>query len=535
MSKQTYSPTITVIEPTIKSIVPGTVEPNHKLRVAAYARVSTEQDEQQNSYEAQVSYYTYHIMSNPEWEFVGVYADEGISGISTKKRDGFNRMVADALDGKIDLILTKSISRFSRNTVDTLITVRKLREHGVEVRFEKEHISSFDHSSEMVFTVFCSTAQEESRSISENVRWGKQKSMEDGKVYMPYDSFLGYKKGKDGRPEVVPAEAKIVQEIYHLFLEGKTINYIAKLLTARGVKTPRGKDKWSVSTIRSILSNEKYRGDACLQKTFVVDYLTKKTKKNTGELKQYYIHNHHEAIIEPELFDLVQDELKKRSANQRKLSNNSPFTTKIICDDCGGFFGHKIQRQKQVWYCNHRYDDKNHTCETPIIPEESLKTYFAEALGAVLARVAATGSHKAPDPEEEAKQAEVLLFAQQAAKQALEAAIEELKQEHNSAKHDSDPESFQVRYDRIMQKVNDRKAALKLANADIIASTARKEKRRRFIEATTGLKPEDITYSDDLFVMTIEEIHVSKVKNWSYILEYTFTNGEKVTLKKRNV
>ena len=187
----TFTPTITVIEPTIKVGVEGLTEQKKKVRVAAYARVSTEQDEQQNSYEAQVSYYTHFILSNPDWEFIEVYADEGISGTNTKRRDGFNRMMEDALAVKIDLILTKSISRFSRNTVDTLVATRQLKEHGVEVRFEKEQLSSFDAKSEMMFTVFSSLAQEESRSISENVRWGKQKSMEDGKVNIPYSVFLG--------------------------------------------------------------------------------------------------------------------------------------------------------------------------------------------------------------------------------------------------------------------------------------------------------------------------------------------------------
>ena len=450
---KTYKPTITVIEPVIKTGPIGSEEQHKRVRVAAYARVSTEQDEQQNSYEAQVSFYTQHILSNPDWEFAGVYADEGISGTSRKRRNGFNKMMEDALAGKIDLILTKSISRFSRNTVDTLVATRELKEHGVEVRFEKEHISSFDAKAEMMFTVFCSMAQEESRSISENVRWGKQKSMQDGKVHVPYSKFLGYKKGKDGNLEIVPEEAAIIREIYDLFLNGKTINNIADILTKRGARTPGGKDKWSVSTIRSILSNEKYKGDACLQKTFVVDFLTKKAKKNEGERKQYYVHNHHPAIIEPEVFDLAQEELKKRSRNQRKLSNNSPFTTKIICADCGGFFGHKIQRQKQVWYCNHRYKDKNHTCETPIIPEDSLKAYFTEALGKVLARVAATEGAHGLDPEAEAKRTGELENARQAAKKALETALEEFRQEFCGSRRWADSEEFQKRHTQVMEKI----------------------------------------------------------------------------------
>ena len=213
-----------------------------KKRVAAYARVSTEQDEQQSSYEAQVDFYTRHIKNNPEWEFAGVYTDEGISGTSTKKRDGFNRMIADALDGKIDLILTKSISRFARNTVDSLTAIRKLKEKGVEVYFEKENIHTMDAKGELMVTIMSSLAQEESRSISENVRWGKRKSMADGKFSLAYSHFLGYEKGEDGTHlRIVEEEAEIIRKIYSLYLGGQTVRTIADYLTGQGIPTPSGK------------------------------------------------------------------------------------------------------------------------------------------------------------------------------------------------------------------------------------------------------------------------------------------------------
>ena len=242
---------------------------NKRRKVAAYARVSTDMDEQLNSYEAQISYYTKHIKSNPEWDFVKVYTDEGISGLMTKKREGFQEMIADALAGKIDLILTKSVSRFARNTVDTLTHVRQLKDKGVEVFFEKENIYTMDSKGELLITIMSSLAQEESRSLSENVTWGQRKRFSDGKVTMPYRSFLGYKKGKDGRPEVVPEEAKIVRRIYREFLLGMTFNGIARGLEADGIKSPRGKDKWSITTIKSILQNEKYKGDALLQLSLI--------------------------------------------------------------------------------------------------------------------------------------------------------------------------------------------------------------------------------------------------------------------------
>ena len=213
-----------------------------KRRVAGYARVSTDSEEQSTSYEAQVDYYTSYIKSNPGWAFVDVYTDEGISGVMTKNRDGFNRMVADALAGKIDLIVTKSVSRFARNTVDSLTTVRRLKERGVEVYFQKENIYTLDSKGELLITIMSSLAQEESRSISENVTWGQRKRFADGKVSMPYKQFLGYRKGRDGSPEIVPEEAEIVRSIYRMFMAGKNPTAIARHLTQQKIPTPGGKE-----------------------------------------------------------------------------------------------------------------------------------------------------------------------------------------------------------------------------------------------------------------------------------------------------
>lgn len=356
-----------------------------KKRVAAYARVSTEQDEQQSSYEAQVDFYIRHIKSNPDWEFVEVFADRGITGTNTKNRENFNRMIDLALSGGIDIILTKSISRFARNTVDTLQTVRELKAVGVEVRFEKENLHTFDPKCEMMLTIMSSLAQEESRSISENVRWGKQKSMRDGKVSLAYSRFLGYKKGADGRPEIVEEEAAIIRKIYDLFLSGKTINEIAAILTNMGVLTPAGRTKWSVSTVRSILSNEKYKGEALLQKTFTVDYLTKEVRKNNGEVPSVRVRNSHEPIIEPEVFDRVQSMLATSAKRRAKVRTKLPFAGKLICGDCGSFYSHKVWRLRStgerynVWYCNHKYDG-DRACESPRLRDEEVKAAFEKML-----------------------------------------------------------------------------------------------------------------------------------------------------------
>lgn len=250
---------VTIIPPTINPLTHISMAATRKRRVAGYARVSTDSDEQFTSYEAQIDYYTQYIQRNSEWAFVKVYTDEGISGTSTKNRTGFNEMIDDAMSGKIDLIVTKSVSRFARNTVDSLVTIRKLKEKGVEVYFEKENIYTFDSKGELLLTIMSSLAQEESRSISENVTWGQRKRFADGKVNLPYKQFLGYRKGADGLPEIVPEEAAIVRRIYARFMEGLTPHTIAKEMTADGIPTPSGKQCWQTSTVESILQTKSIR------------------------------------------------------------------------------------------------------------------------------------------------------------------------------------------------------------------------------------------------------------------------------------
>lgn len=362
-------------------------EEEKRLRVAAYARVSTNQEEQLTSYEAQVDYYTRYIQAKEEWQFVKVYTDEGISATNTKKREGFNQMVEDALAGKIDLIITKSISRFARNTVDTLTTVRKLKEKGIEVFFEKENIRTLDGKGELLITIMSSLAQEESRSISENVTWGQRKRFADGKVSLPYGQFLGYRKGPDNLPEIVEEEAVTVRLIYRLFLYGKSPSAIASYLTDEGIPTPGGKSRWRAATVESILTNEKYKGDALLQKSFTVDFLTKKTKINEGEVPQYYVANSHPAIIEPEIFDLVQYEMNCRKKDGKWTSSTYPFSGKIICGECGGIYGSKVWHSNTpnrtlVWQCNEK--NRGQHCKTPHLTETEIHRAFLAAFNRIL-------------------------------------------------------------------------------------------------------------------------------------------------------
>jgi DNA invertase Pin-like site-specific DNA recombinase len=357
-------------------------------RVAAYARVSTDSDEQFTSFEAQVDYYTRQITANADWVLVEVYTDEGISGTNTKKRDGFNRMISDALSGKIDLIITKSISRFARNTVDTLTAVRQLKEKGVEVYFEKENIYTMDSKGELLITIMSSLAQEESRSISENVAWGKRAKCEEGKVYLPYKQFLGYEKGSDGQPQIVVEQAETVRLIYKLFLDGLMPSGIAKRLEAMGILSPAGKQRWQPGTVESILTNEKYKGDALLQKTFCVDFLTKKMKRNEGELPQYYVEQSHPAIVSPEVFDEVQQELKRRR-EARYVGRSGCFSSMIVCGECGSYYGRKVWHSNDkyrtvIWRCQHKYDN-GEPCKTPHVTEDRIKAAFVAEMNRVIA------------------------------------------------------------------------------------------------------------------------------------------------------
>ncbi len=384
----TAAKNVTVIPPTINMITRLPKTAIQLRRVAAYARVSTDSEEQLTSYEAQVDYYTRYIHNKPDWQFVDVYTDEGISATNTKRREGFNRMVQDALDGKIDLIVTKSVSRFARNTVDSLTTVRKLKDAGVEVYFEKENIWTLDSKGELLITIMSSLAQEESRSISENVTWGQRKRFADGKVSIPYGQFLGYRKGADGLPEIVPEEAEIVRTIYRMCIEGKSTNAIAKHLTQQGIPTPAGKQVWQRATVESILRNEKYKGSALLQKKFTVDFLQKKMKVNEGEVPQYYVERSHDAIIDPEEWEKVQLELTRRKGSTRRTQCNSPFAGKLICGDCGEIFGSKVwhstsKYRRTIWRCNAKYEAGKH-CNTPHLYEDDLKQYFITALSQLL-------------------------------------------------------------------------------------------------------------------------------------------------------
>ncbi len=375
---------VTVIPQKVNAITHIPTNTIRKVRVAAYARVSTKQEEQVNSYEAQIDYYTKYIAKRPDWEFVGMYSDKGITGTSRKHRVGFNKMIDDALNGKIDKIIMKSVQRFARNTLDTIGLARQLKEKGVEVYFEETNTSTLDTNGELSLTIMASIAQEESRNISENVKWGKKKRYAEGYTSCGYKNFLGYDKHPTDAKKgfiINEEQAKVVRLIYKLFLQGKTLTAIAKFLEESGYKTPMGKDKWLITTLESILKNEKYKGDACIRKTYVKDFLSHKLVKNNGEVDSYYVEDHHDPIINPDEWEMVQAERKRRKALNGTYGCSSTFSSRLICGDCGSFYGQKVwhstdKYRKLIYRCNGKFDKTHQKCQTPTLDEETIKKMF---------------------------------------------------------------------------------------------------------------------------------------------------------------
>ena len=346
-----------------------------KIRVAAYCRVSTDMEEQLHSFENQVDYYTKYIEKNPDYEMVEVYGDEGISGTSLKKRDEFKRMIEDCKAGKIDLVITKSISRFARNTQDCLHYSRLLKNMGIGVFFEKENINTLDASGELLFTILSSLAQEESRNISENSQWGIRSKFKKGISHLNASGIMGYAKGEEGELVVDPEQAEVVKRIYQMFLEGFTPSHIAMILNEEGVNGVKGRPAWHASIVSGMLQNEKFKGDALLQKTYTVDFLTKKTAKNTGQVEQYYVTDSHPAIIDPETWEVVQMEYDRRRTFVKKhklhgygYGKSGPYTSKVFCGICGERFNRHVWtgRDLRIWQC------KDGACECRKIEERVL-------------------------------------------------------------------------------------------------------------------------------------------------------------------
>ncbi len=496
-----------------------------KRRVAGYARVSTDHEDQATSYESQMRYYSEYINERDDWEFVKMYSDEGISGTNTKLRTGFKAMVEDALNGKIDLIITKSVSRFARNTVDSLTTVRQLKEVGVEIYFEKENIWTLDSKGELLITIMSSLAQEESRSISENVTWGLRKQFAEGKVHFPYTNVLGFKAGEDGAIVVDQDEAKTVRYIFQQALIGKSPYHIAKDLTEQGIPSPSGKSRWNATTIKRMLRNEKYKGDALLQKTYTIDFLTKKKNINRGELPQYYVENNHEAIVDRETFDAVQQVLDAKG----KKSSTSIFSSKLVCGDCGHYFGSKVwhstsKYRRVIYRCNEKYNGENR-CATPHVTEKEIKQWFVLAVNQVIENkdeiidnikvLCSIGSLEGIDNQIKELETETEILSQM---------VSRLVMENASTLQDQD--EYQSKYRQLSAKYESLVEGIEELEVQKLAKSKRNKDLQDFI---TGLKQQEglLTDFDELLWETmIESITITKDSD----VEITFKNGAVSTI-----
>ncbi|RRN49891.1 recombinase family protein [Streptococcus suis] len=496
-----------------------------KRRVAGYARVSTDHEDQATSYESQMRYYSEYINGRDDWEFVKMYSDEGISGTNTKLRTGFKAMVEDALNGKIDLIITKSVSRFARNTVDSLTTVRQLKEVGVEIYFEKENIWTLDSKGELLITIMSSLAQEESRSISENVTWGLRKQFAEGKVHFPYTNVMGFTVDENGEIVVDQEEAKTVRYIFQQALLGKSAYHIAKDLTEQGIPSPSGKSQWNATTIKRMLRNEKYKGDALLQKTYTIDFLTKKKNINKGELPQYYVENNHEAIVDRETFDAVQQVLDTKG----KKSSTTIFSSKLVCGDCGHFFGSKVwhstsKYRRKIYQCNEKYKGEK-KCETPHVTEEELKQGFVSAINQVL------------DNKSEVIDNIKVLFSMNSLDfiddeiRELESEAEILSQMISSlvvenAKVIQDQDEYQSKYQKLSSKYETIVKNIEVLEVEKLAISKRNKDLQDFISVLE--KQDDLVTDFDEFLWDTFVVNVTISKDKEFI--YLFKNGAVATM-----
>lgn len=373
------------------TIFPKVKDTKAKLNVAAYCRVSTEREEQENSLETQKEHYKNEIERNPNWNLVDVFVDFGVSGLNDTKRTEFMRMIEMCEKGKIDLILTKSISRFARNQLDCLTYIRKLKLKNIGIRFDKEGINTLEPSSEIFLSWFSAFAQAESESLSMNITRGKRMRYKEGKFPFPF-SLYGYKRGENGQPEIVPEKAAIVRKMFYMYLEGNSLNDIRKWLEENEIESPMGKDEWTVNSVCGILKNEKYKGDALLQKTYTVDYLTKTVAKNKGQVAQYYVENSHQGIVSREIFDMVQDEIKRRRIHTgyktTSYSSQYALTGIVYCGECGANYRRvtwaRNGKKRIVWRCIERLENGAKHCKnSPSIYEDKLKDAMLSGLSQI--------------------------------------------------------------------------------------------------------------------------------------------------------
>lgn len=501
-------------------------EQKPKLRVCAYCRVSTDSDEQATSYEAQVEHYTTFIQRNAEWEFAGIFADDGISGTNTKKREEFNRMIEECMAGHIDMIITKSISRFARNTLDCLQYIRELKDKNIPVFFEKENINTMDSKGEVLLTIMASLAQQESESLSKNVKMGLQFRYQNGEVQVNHNRFLGYTKDEDGHLIVEPKGAEVVKRIYREYLEGSSLKQIGMGLEADGILTAANKKKWRPETLKKILQNEKYIGDALLQKTYTVDFLTKKRVKNNGIVPQYYVENSHEAIIPRDLYMQVQEEIVRRAnlhsgANRKKRVYSSKYALSSIvyCSKCRDIYRRIAWNNRGkysiVWRCVTRVEHGPQCCDAPTVQETELQEAVIKAINQALGN-------------------------KDSILETLERNIEEVLMETDNSGAEDIEEKLRVLQKELLKLANDKKDYTEVADEidrlrqqkqDALVEKAEREgMKQRILEMKEFLikrKREITTYNEQLVRKLIEKITIYDDK---FTVE--FKSGTSVDIEK---
>lgn len=522
--------TVAIIPPQMKYDKQFRVE-QKTLRVAAYCRVSTLLEQQEGSYEAQVDYYTNKINSNPNWKCAGIFADDGKSATGTAKRDDFNSLINACMEDKIDLVLTKSVSRFARNTVDALQNIRKLKEKSIPIIFEKEGVNTMESGGELLITILSSQAQEESRNISENTRWGLARRFENGQISVNHKKFLGYTKDEDGNLVIVPEEAVIVKRIFREYLEGKSIINIARGLDADGILTVTGLDHWHPGTIDKMLSNEKLCGDACMQKTYTVDFLTKKKIKNDGYVRQYYIEDNHEAIIPKELFHQVQEEKLRRASlhkaavtrkknieekEKSKYSSKYILTDLMVCAECGHAYRRQIWSKygdkTAVWRCEDRLKQgKKSRCQhSPTIKEAQLHDAIMTAINSVVEN---TGEFIGTFRENVIRV--IGNYSTQGVTTEYDEQIEKLQQQmltliEDNAKQGAISEDFDEEYHQLSEQINELKTARIQALQAQKKAESYKERVDQLDKAITTVNPQVREFDQDLVKRLISSIKVQK-------------------------
>ena len=501
-------------------------EAKPKLRVAAYCRVSTDSDEQATSYDAQVEHYSNFIQKNVEWEFAGIFADDGISGTNTKKREEFNRMISECMEGHIDMIITKSISRFARNTLDCLRYIRQLKEKNIPVFFEKENINTMDSKGEVLLTIMASLAQQESESLSKNVKMGMQFRFQKGEVQVNHNRFMGYTKDEDGHLIIEPAEAEIVKRIYREYLQGASLKQIGDGLMEDGILTGARKPKWRPESVKKILRNEKYIGDALLQKTYTVDVLTKKRVKNNGIVPQYYVENSHEPIIPRDLYMQVQEEMLRRSnlhsgANRKKRVYSSKYALSSIvyCSKCGEIYRrvawNNHGKRSTVWRCVNRVEHGPDCCDAPTVKEEELQSVVVKAINMAL------GGKEDMLADLEENIAMVLALEDETSMESLDAKLEDLQQE--LLKRANARQDYEYLADEI-DHLRERKQKVMADNAERDGTKQRIAEMQQFLAGQTEQIEE---YDENLVRRMVEKITVYEEK---FMVE--FKSGTSVNVER---